>query len=210
MQEDFKNQLQNVLELWKKKGRAAVDELIGDIRFELQSRLSQQGVAERWPSMVNLIEEILPQATPAVASLLGKRFEPMAAWLGVTIKSWNPYRMELEITPRPHLLQSDVWQGSAIVAMAELAARWLVEKHAPPGDLKMHIKKLEMEVAVPSLFDCTARCEIDPVEFEDLVAKLMRHQRVEMSLPVNILSPHDVLLSQVNFHFEMAWAPLLK
>lgn len=210
MQEDFKNQLQNTLGLWRKKGQTALDQILKDAKGELRSRLSQHGVAERWPALVNVIEEFLPEMAPSVAGIIGRRNEPLAEWLGVSVKNWEPYKIELNVSPQKHLLSSKAWQSSSLIAMAEIAGRWLIEKHAPPGDLSIKAVRTELELLFESLTDCTVRCELDSAEFEITMAALMKNREAELFLPVLILSANDVLMSQVNFHFEIIWAPLLK
>ncbi len=221
MQEDFKNQLQNALGLWRKKGQGVLEKIIKEARDEITVRLSDQGIAERWPALVNLIEEFLPGVAPAVAGIVGRKVEPLAAELRVNVTHWEPYKIALSVKPQPHLIENQTWQASSLVAMAELAGRWLIEKHTPPGDIKIRVLKVELEVLNKSLSDCTVRCEIDPGEFELAMAQLLRvshhqsmathsKQSAEIFLPVMICASNDVLLSQVNFHFEILWAPLLK
>ncbi len=210
MQEDFKNQLQNTLGLWRKKGQTALDQILKDAKEEIRARLSQQGVAERWPALVNVIEEFVPEVAPSVAGIIGRRFEPLANWLGVTVKNWEPYKIELNVFPEKHLLSSKAWEVSSLIAMAEVAGRWLIEKHAPPGDLNVRVGRVELELLLETLNDCTVRCELDSAEFELTMAALLKNREAEVFLPILILSTNDVLMSQVNFHFEIRWAPLLR
>jgi hypothetical protein len=42
------------------------------------------------------------------------------------------------------------------------------------------------------------------------MAELLKTKRCDVFLPVLVFSTNDVLLSQVNFHFELQWAALLK
>jgi hypothetical protein len=210
MQEDFKNQLQNAVGLWRKKGQAALDEFLKDAKGEIRTRLSQQGVAERWPALVNIIEEFIPEIAPSIAGIIGRRVEPLADWLGVTVKNWDQYKIELSVSAEKHLSEKDSWQTSSFVAMAEIAARWLIEKHSPPGDLKIRVLKAEIETLNSGLTDCTVRCELDAADFELTLSQLLKTQETDLFLTVLILSNGDVLLSQANFHFELRWSPLLK
>lgn len=210
MQEDFKNQLQNTLGLWKKKGQAAIDDLLNDARHEIQARLSQQGVAERWPALVNLIQEFSPELAPAVAGIIGRRSEPLANWLNASVVNWAPYKIELSVAPEEHLLEAQSWQAASLVGMAELAGRWLIEKHAPPGNLNMAVAKVELECLSKTATHCTVRCELDVAEFELAMARLLKEQQADVFLTVMIWAANNVLLSQANFHFELKWAPLLK
>lgn len=210
MQEDFKNQLQNSLGIWRKRGQVALDQILKEAKDEIRNRLSQQGVAERWPALVNVIEEFLPDVAPTVAGIIGRRAEPMADWLGATVKNWQPYKIELAVAPQRHLVDQYTWLTSSLNSMAELAGRWLIEKHCPPGDLKIRVLKSEVDVIGTQLTDCTVRCELDSSEFELLMSELMKNRIVELPISAMILSSNDVLLSQVHFNFEISWAPLLK
>lgn len=214
MQEYFKNQLQNTIGLWRKKGQRFVEEVLietaREAKGELRAKLSEQGIAENWTSIVNLVEDILPELAPAVASLIVHRIDPMSHWLDLKIKKWETYKIETTVAPLKHLLSHSSWEMSSLIAMAELSGRWLLEKHAPPGDFKVRAKKAEILTHNIGLNDCTVRCELDSSEFEQLIAELMKNGKVEYFLPIMILTEGDVLLSQVNFHFELQWTPLLK
>lgn len=214
MQEDFKNQLQNTLELWRKKGQKFVEEVLVEAAREakggLKSKLSQQGIAENWTSIVNVMEEFLPELAPSVATFVAHRVEPVAHWLNLKITDWKPYKIEVSVSPLPHLQKNSSWEMSSLLAMAELSGRWLLEKHAPPGDFKIRAKKSEVIVMSSNLIDCTVRCEVEASEFEVSMADLMKNGEVDYFLPVMIFSGSDVLLSQVNFNFELQWTPLLK
>ena len=203
MQEDFKNQLQNALGIWRKKGQSFVDGMVKEAKDEFRSRLSQQGLTEKWPALINLIEEFWPDLTPPVATIVGQKMDPLAQWLGLKVKNWDPYRMEVLVHPQKHLLGSKAWHTSSIVAMSETAARWLLEKHAPPGDLQALVQKVEVSAPVLGKGDCTVRCELNASEFEEAMAELMKEGKVDFFLPTLILSSQDVLLSQVHFHFEL-------
>jgi hypothetical protein len=157
-----------------------------------------------------LIEEFLPEATPTLATLVARRVEPIADWLSLDIKNWQPYKIELVVSPQRHLQQDSAWLSSSLVAMAEVSGRWLLEKHCPPGELHIRVRQVELESSATELNHCTVRCEFEADEFELKLAELLRNRQVELFLPVMIYSAQDVLLSQVNFHFEIQWAPLLK
>lgn len=222
MQQDFKNQLHNTLEIWRKKGQRFMDEVVSEklkeAKMDLRRKLAQQGVAENWSALMDLISEILPELTPTMANIIIPKIEPLAQWLNLQIKEWKPYKIETTVAPHPHLLSRDQWESSSLVAMAEQTGRWLLEKHAPPGDMKIKVKKVELEVVVGGAvngtvngaIDCTVRCELSPGEFESSMAELLKGGEVILFIPVMILSENDVLLSQVNFHFELQWTPLLK
>lgn len=214
MQEDFKNQLQNTLGLWRKKGQKFVEEVLVEAargaKGEFKAKLSQQGIAENWASIVNMIEEVLPELAPSVATFVAHRAEPLAHWLNLKINDWKPYKIEVSVAPLPHLQNHSSWETPSLLAMAELSGRWLFEKHAPPGDFKIRTKKSEVIVLSAGLTNCTVRCELDPTEFEVSMAELMKNGEVDYFLPVMIFSGNDVLLSQVNFNFELRWTPLLK
>lgn len=214
MQEDFKNQLQNTLGLWRKKGQKFVEEVLVEATREakdgLRSKLSQQGIAENWTSIVNVIEEFLPELAPSVATFVAHRAEPLAHWLNLKITDWKPYKIEVSVSPLPHLQKHSSWEMSSWIAMAELTGWWLLEKHAPPGDFKIRAKKSEVIAMSSSLTDCTVRCELEATEFETAMADLMKNGEVDYFLSVMIFSGSDVLLSQVNFNFELQWTPLLK
>ena len=210
MQEDFKNQLQNTIELWRRKGQGVFEGLLREAKSEIQARLSQQGVSERWPALVNLIQEIAPYMAPSAASIIGRRLEPLAQWLNVSVKNWELYKLELLVSPQSHLIESETWTASSLVAMGELGGRWLIEKHTPPGDLKIRVMQVELVRMGHSLSDCTVRCELDVAEFERAMAQLLKEKRTDFDLTAMILSSNDVLMSQAHFHFELQWAPLLK
>lgn len=211
MQEDFKNQLQNALAQWRKRGQEVWGQVVAEVRGEIRNRLSQQGIAERWPSVVNLIEEIAPELAPTVAGIISRKLDPIAEWLETSVKNWEPYKLELAVSPKPHLLEGgDVWKVSSIVAMAELAGRWILERHIPPGELKVRILRLELESLAAIDGNCTVRCELDPMEFEGTIAQILKKREAEIVLPTMIFNSADALSSQVNFHFELKWAPLLK
>ncbi|MEY4615755.1 MAG: hypothetical protein RJB66_715 [Pseudomonadota bacterium] len=210
MQEDFKNQLQNTLGLWKQMGHAAFDGLLKEAKQGFQAKLSKQGVADRWPALINLIQEIAPDLAPAAASIIGRRLEPLSEWLDTSVKNWEPYKIELLVSPQVHLQDSTSWTTPSLVAMAEVAGRWLLEKHCPPGDLKIKVAKLELETVAASLSHCIVRCELNAPEFEASMAELLKEKRGEIYLSSMISSSNDVLLSQVHFTFELQWSPLLK
>lgn len=210
MQEDLKNQLQNTLGLLKQRGQAAMGDLLKEAKSEIQTRLSEQGVAERWPALINILQEISPDLAPSAAGIIGRTVEPLTQWLGISVKNWDPYKIELAILPQEHLLQNNSWATSSLLAMAETACRWLIEKHAPPGDLKLLVKKVEMETMSSSLSRCIVRSELDVTEFEFMLAQLLKEKRAELYLTTMVLSSNDVLLSQAHFHFELQWSPLLK
>ena len=213
MQEDFKNQLQNTIGLWRKKGQKFVEEVIieaaREAKGELRTKLSEQGIAENWTSVVNFVEEILPEIAPSVATLIVPRVDPLAQWLNLKIIEWKPYKIEISVTPQKHLQSHSSWEMSSLLAMAELSGRWLLEKHAPPGDFKIRVQKAELISHNPGLGDCTVRCELDSSEFEVVMAELMKNGKGDYFLPIMILSEGDVLMSQVNFHFALHWTPLL-
>jgi len=230
MQQDFKNQLHNTLELWRKKGQRFMDEVVSEklkeTKMDLRRKLAQQGVAENWSALVDLVSEVLPEIAPTMANIIIPKTEPLAHWLNLQIKEWQPYKIETTVAPQSHLLNKNHWESSSWVAMAEQTGRWLLEKHAPPGDMKIKVKKVELEVVGPGprdntassavndtingALDCTVRCELSPEEFESSMAELLKQGEVLLFIPIMILLENDVLLSQVNFHFELQWTPLLK
>lgn len=209
MQEDFKNQLQNALGLWRKKGQTVVDQILKEAIRDFQERISKHGVAVRWTSIVNLMEELIPEASPKIASILGKQTSPIANWLGIAVKNWKPYKIELTVSPSEHLICKSEWQSIALFAMAETAGRWLIEKHCPPGPLIINVLKVELESFSNSSSDCTVRCELEPLEFEKAMAQLLKNNYSEIFLPVMILTKAEVLMSQANFNFELKWTPHL-
>lgn len=214
MQEYFKNQLQNTLGLWRKKGQKLVEDVVTgvarEVKSEFRTKLSENGITEHWTALVNFVEDALPEVAPAVATLISHRVEPLSRWLHLKVKEWKPYKLEATVSPLKHLQNHMNWETSSLLAMAELVGRWILEKHAPLGDFKIRVKKAEVISHHAGLGDCTVRCELDPTEFETSIAKLMKDGSVDYFLPVMILLEGDVLLSQVHFHFEIQWTPLLK
>ncbi len=214
MQEDFKNQLQNTMAMWRKKGQQLVEDILHEAKDEIRVRLSQQGLTEKWTTLVNFVEEVVPELAPNFATLLSTKLDPLAHWLGLRVKKWEPYRIEVFMGTRDHLLDHKNWQTSSIIALAETTARWLIEKHSPVGDFKINVMSVELTHAAQyegnGLRNCLARCELEPSDFEFHLAELMKKGRVNYSLPVMILGENDVLMSQVHFHFEFQWTALLK
>lgn len=210
MQDDFKNQLQNTLNLWRRKGQSTLTDFLKEAREELQSKLSEKGLPDRWPALITLLDELAPGVLPKIATFVGRRAEPMAHWLEMEVLRWDPYRVEIKVHPQAHLINEGSWVISSSAAMAELAAKWLIEKQSPPGQLKLLIKKMEMDVLKEALSNCTVRCELIPEDFEKSLAEMYLHRQTELFVPVMIFSSDDVLLSQVHFHFELHWSPLLK
>lgn len=227
MQEDFKNQLQNAFGLWRKKGQNLIGEWVSGAKAEVRNRLSQNGLAERWTSLVSLVEEVAPELTPQFASYLGVRRDSLAYWLGIKVMKWEPYRIEVGIEAQSHLMQDDIesvavkssknqalvhynWQSSSLVALAETTARWLIEKHAPIGDFKIKTLKVEQSILSQGFNKCIARSELNPPEFENCMASLMKNSVSEFAQSVMILSENETLVCQVYFNFEFQWTPLIK
>lgn len=215
MQEDFKNQLQNTMALWRKKGQQLVEDILLEAKNELRMRLSQKGVTEKWTSLVNFVEEMAPDLAPQFATLLSSKLDPLSQWLDLRVKKWEPYRIEIFVGAKEHLLEGVIWHTSSMIALSETAARWLIEKHSPLGDFKMKVKGVEVThtnfyIESQDMHNCLARCELDSSDFENHMAQLLSKGQVDFSLPVMILGENDVLLSQVHFHFEFQWKALLK
>lgn len=210
MQKELKNTLQDLLGVWQKKGQARWEDLTQQMKSEWASTLAEKGLAQRWAALLSVVEEVAPPWVPALAEIVSHQQSPLAKWLNLKVINWDAYRIGAELEPQDYLLISDSWMGSLPSAAGELMARWLLEKHTPPGSLKIDSLKCETEYFGALTGKLILRTELDPKEWEETIGNLKSRSQSEIFMTVLLVDSSETLKGRLQFHFDLKWKALLK
>lgn len=188
-----------------------IAERISSARNILKDKMTTFGVADRWPSLLSAVEELIDTKSLPLAQFLATKSEPLMSWINTEITQFDDYQIELRMKLAPHLFVGGSWDLPVFTGTAFLPIKWLLEKHTPPGNLKMYVRSLELENDSPILEGILyARTSITPEEVENFINRLMKNGSAQFEGNVGFFSTQEKRMAQVDLKIECEWTALLQ
>jgi hypothetical protein len=188
-----------------------ITESISSAHKILKEKMTTFGVAERWPSLLAAVEELTGTKSLPLAQFLATKSEPLMSWINADITRFEDYQIELKMRLAPHLFVGGSWDLSVFTGSALLPIKWLLEKHTPPGQLKMHVCNLELQNDFPILEGVLfARTSITPEDVENFVNILMKNGTAIFEANVGFFSTQEKRMAQTHLNIECEWKALLQ
>jgi hypothetical protein len=173
--------------------------------------MSAVGVADRWPALLTTVEEFLDTKSLPLTQFLATKSEPLMSWINAEVTQFDDYQIELKMKLAPHLFVNGSWDLSVFTGSSFLPIKWLLEKYAPPGHLKMHILNLELQNNFPILEGVLfARTSLTPEDVENFVNLLMKNGITRFEANVGFFSLQEKRLAQTHLVIECEWKALLQ
>lgn len=185
-------------------------ERISSARNILTEKMTSFGVADRWPSLLAAVEELLATKSLPLAQFLATKSEPLMSWINAEITQFEDHQIEMKLKLAPHLFVGGSWDLAVFTGSAFLPIKWLLEKHAPPGHLKMHVRNLELQNDFPILEGILfARASVTLEDVENFVNMLMKNGSAIFEANVGFFSTQEKRMAQVHLNIECDWQALL-
>jgi hypothetical protein len=186
-------------------------ERFGNARAVVKEKMNSIGVADRWPAVLASVEEILGTQSMPLTQFLATKSEPLMSWINAEIMQFDDHQMEVKMRLAPHLLVGGSWDLSVFTGSAYLPIKWLIEKHAPPGKLKLGVSRMEMQNESPILEGILfARTSVVPDELETFLKNLVQNGKAQFEAHVSFYSTQEKRMAQVQMTVDCEWQALLQ
>lgn len=183
---------------------------VGNARTILKEKMNAIGVADRWPAVIAAIEETIGTQSLQLTQFLATKSEPLMSWINAEITQFDDQQMEVKMRLAPHLFVNGSWDLSVFTGSAYLPIKWLLEKHAPPGKLKMGVNRIELQNEFPILEGILfARTSVAPEELENFVKDLVKNGRAQFEAHVGFYSTQEKRMAQAQMLVDCEWQALL-
>lgn len=219
MQRELKNKAQEIMDDWRRKKQEVerpLKALSQDLKARWESALADRGLANRWPALLDSFLqresalEPLPALKTQFAKILGQNHTPLAKWLNLDILTWEAYQVSAVMAPEPHLLLDDEWPSTLLISGGEILARWLIQKHMPPGQLHLAAEKIESEFFSLHKERLELRTELEIGPIEKTIGALQGRGQSDLFMTVMVFDVKNTLKGKIQFHFDLKWTGLLK
>lgn len=187
-----------------------ISALSKNLRKNLEKKLKQNGLSLRSTDLAALIEERAPKSSRAALGYALDLIRPFTAGMGLRITRLSDQQIEmlLPLRKRNESTIGRIHEGALLTAALE-AARLLWLRHAPSGDMQVHLKESQIQVLQNYDGDLNLRMELPELQRETILMHLRSRHEAQPNVSVNIYDNKEKAIAKIEMTLQLKHVPVL-
>lgn len=183
---------------------------LASVKQNIKDELEQRGIRLTPEDLMAVVEEFSPKASHAAISYAMDIMRPFVAGMGLRVSRLSDAQIEVVLPSRARNKNDEgvIHEGALVAATVE-SAKILWLRHAPVGDLKIIVDKIEIQVFRQCDGDVRIRMELAETLKENVLALLRNDRAAIAEVCLNIFDDNEQAIAEVIIDLKFEYTPSL-